>query len=186
MDDREIVALYWERSQTAIEETQKQYGEKLRRLAENLLGNFQDAEECVNDACLGAWNSIPPSKPDPLLPYLYRIVRNQALNRRRSGSAQKRGGGGFDAALEELEAVLVSPTGSPEQELDAKELGQVLDGFLRRLTHRDRVLFLGRYWYGEAYDTLALWLGISENACAARVSRTRKKLKTYLIKKGAL
>ncbi len=185
MKDQEIVALYWERSQKAIEETQNQYGEKLRRLAENLLGSYQDAEECVNDACLGAWNSIPPNRPDPLLPYLYRIVRNQALKRYHHDTAQKRGGTGFHIVFEELEGVLVSP-GGPEKELDAKVLSQTLNNFLRGLSHKDRTLFLGRYWFGEAYDTLALRLGLSENSCAVRVSRIRKKLKTYLTKKGVL
>lgn len=185
MEDREIVTLYWERSPRAIEETQRQYGEKLRRLAENLLGNFQDAEECVSDACLGAWDSIPPNRPDPLLPYLYRVVRNQALKRYHRETAQKRGGAGFDAAFEELESVLAS-SGSPEEALDTKELSQIVNGFLRGLSHKDRALFLGRYWFGEAYDTLALQLGLSENNCAVRVSRIRKKLKTYLARKGVL
>lgn len=185
MEDREIVALYWERSPKAIEETQKQYGEKLRRLAENLLGNFQDAEECVNDACLGVWDSIPPNRPEPLLPYLYRVVRNQAIKRYRRETAQKRGGAGFNAAFEELEAVLASPDG-PEEALDAKELSQIVNSFLQSLSHKDRVLFLGRYWFGEAYDTLALRLGLSENNCAVRVARIRKKLKSHLTKKGVL
>lgn len=185
MEDRQILDLFFDRSQQAIEATQEKYGEKMRRLAENLLGSSLDAEECVNDACLGAWNSIPPKRPEPLLPYLYKTVRNLALHRYHRNTAQKRGGCGFDAAFDELENVLVSP-GGPESELDAKELGRVIEGFLRKLSSRDRALFLGRYWFGEAYDVLAFRLGMTENNAAVRVSRIREKLKSYLVKKGAL
>lgn len=185
MEDREILDLFFDRSQRAIEETQEKYGEKLRRLAENLLGNTQDAEECVNDACLGAWDSIPPNRPDPLLPYLYKTVRNLALKRYHRDTAQKRGGDGFDAAFSELENVLAT-SGGPEAELDAKELARALNGFLKRLSSKDRALFLGRYWFGEAYDTLAFRLGMTENSAAVRLSRLRKKLRDYLVKKGAL
>ncbi len=185
MEDRKILELYFARSQQAIEETQEQYGDKLQRLAENLLGNNQDAEECVNDACLAAWNSIPPARPEPLLPWLYKTVRNIALKRYRRSTAQKRGGNCFDTAFEELENTLTD-SGGPEAELDAKELGKLINAFLRRLSSRDRALFLGRYWFGEAYDTMALRLGITENNAAVRVSRTRAKLKKYLSGKGAL
>lgn len=185
MDDRKIISLYLERSQSAIEATRDEYGDRLRRLAENLLGSYQDAEECVNDAYLGAWNSIPPNTPEPLLPYLYKIVRNIAINRFHRNTAEKRGGIGFDAAIDELEQVLASEN-STEEEFDTRELGRLINGFLKELSKKDRTLFLGRYWYGEAYDTLALRLGMTENNCAVRLSRTRQKLKAYLEKKGAL
>lgn len=185
MEDREIVNLFFDRSQQAIVETQEKYGEKLRRLAENLLNSTEDAEECVNDACLAAWSAIPPAKPEPLLPWLYKTVRNLALKRYHYNAAQKRGGNGFDAAFDELENTLCD-SGSPESELDSKELARALNGFLRGLSLRDRRLFLGRYWFGEAYDTLSMRLGMTENNCAVRLSRLRNKLKTYLTKKGVL
>lgn len=185
MEDREILELFFQRSQQAVNESQIKYGEKLCRLAENLLGNLQDAEECVNDTLLGAWNSIPPNRPDPLLPYLYRTVRNLALKRYHRDTAQKRGGSGFDAVFSELENVLVS-SGGPEAELDAKELSTALNAFLRLLSPRDRKLFLGRYWFGEAYDTLALRLDMTENSAMVRISRIRKKLKNYLVKRGMI
>lgn len=185
MDDRKIVELYWDRSQQAIEETQAKYGKKLFRLAENLLGNYHDAEECVNDACLGAWNSIPPQKPSPLLPYLYKLVRNQALKRYHRDTAQKRGGKEFDAAFDELEGILSSGEG-PEKAVERKELTELINQFLRGLSQKDRTLFLGRYWYGEAYDTIAMRLDMTENNCAVRLSRIREKLRKTLIRKGVL
>lgn len=185
MDDRKIVALYWERSQQAITETQAKYGDKLRRVAENMLGNYHDAEECVNDVCLGAWNTIPPQKPCPLLPYLYKLVRNQALKRYHHNAALKRGGTEFDAAFDELENLFSSGEG-PEAAVERKELTEIINQFLRGLSKTDRILFLGRYWYGEAYDTIALRLNMTENNCAVRLSRLREKLKKTLIRKGVL
>ncbi len=185
MDDRQILELFFSRSPQAIEEVQAKYGEKLRRLAENLLHNTLDAEECLSDALLGAWNSIPPARPDPLLPWLYKTVRNLAVKRFRRDTAQKRGGFTFDVAYEELEDVLAS-SGGPEAELEAKELAALLEHFLNGLSQKDRALFLGRYWFGEAYDTLAMRLNTTEDNCTVRLSRIRKKLRVYLVRKGAL
>lgn len=186
LEDREILDLFFQRSQRAVEEVQAKYGARLQRLAENMLGDVQDAEECVSDACLGAWNSIPPHRPEPLLPYLYKIVRNQCLKRYRRESALKRGGDGFDAAFDELENWLGFQSQDPAAELDAKELAQALDQFLKKLSRRDRILFLGRYWFGEPYSALSAKLGITENNAAVRLSRIRDKLKKYLAEKGAI
>lgn len=185
MEDKEIVRLFWDRSQQAVEAVQEKYGSRLLRLAANLLGDRRDAEECVNDACLGAWRSIPPNRPDPLLPYLYKILRNLCLKRRRSLTAQKRGGGDFDAALSELENTLSSP-GGPAEELDLKELTALLDRFLQKLPRKDRVLFLGRYWFGESYESLSARLGFTENNAMVRMNRIRNRLKQYLLEQGAL
>lgn len=185
MEDREIIELFFQRSPQALEEVQGKYGSQLRHLAENLLGDARDAEECVSDACLGAWNSIPPNRPRALLSYLYKIVRNQCLKRRRGNSAQKRCGDTFDAAYDELENC-ISGSYDPAAELDAKELSQMLDQFLKGLSKGDRTLFLGRYWFGEPYSHLAARLGITENNAMARLSRIRQKLKKHLIEKGAL
>lgn len=185
MEDREIVRLFFDRSQQAVGEVHEKYGFRLQRLAENLLGNCSDAEECVSDALLAAWNSIPPNRPEPLLPYLYRLVRNHSLKRYRYNTAQKRGGDSFDAAYDELENCLASGR-DPAAELDAKELTRALEGFLRTLSARDRKLFLGRYWFGERCGALAAQLGMTEDNVSVRLSRIRGRLKVYLEKKGAL
>ena len=144
MKDRDIIELFWQRLPQAVDAVEEAYGSQLRGLAGNLLPDPQDAEECLNDAYLGLWNSIPPAKPQPLLPYALRVVRNLCLKRYHYNS------------------------------------------FVKGLSHRDRVLFLGRYWYGSSYKELALKLGITENNAAVRLSRLRDKLRAHLQKKGVL
>lgn len=187
MEDREILDLFFQRSQRALEELQQKYGGSMLRLARNILGNSGDAEECVNDACLGVWNTVPPRRPDPLLPYAYKIVRNLALKRYHWNTAQKRGGPGFDAAFSELEGCLSSPRAAdPAAELDRKELIGFIEQFLDGLPPLDRTLFLERYWFGESHGALGKKLGLTENNAAVRLSRIRKKLKKHLEQKGAL
>lgn len=184
MDDRDIVELFWQRSPQALDTLDTTYGNTLRKLAENLLGSRQDAEECVNDAYLRLWEGIPPAKPNPLLPYALKVVRNLCLKRYHYNRAGKRNRQ-LDVALSELENCLAGSS-TPEREQDAKELGAALNGFVKGLSHRDRVLFLGRYWYGSSYKELALKLGITENNAAVRLSRLRDKLRAHLQKKGVL
>ena len=185
MKDEEILALFLERSQEAVDAVRQEYGSRLVRLAENITGSWQDAEECVNDGLLVAWNKIPPERPLPLLPWLYATVRNIALRRLKSNRAAKRGSGSFDLAVEELDDLVGKETG-PEAAVELEELRQVLERFVRRLSKRDRRIFLGRYWYGEAYDTIALRLGMTENNCAVRMSLIRRKLRKTLEKEGVL
>ena len=184
MKDRDIIELFWQRLPQAVDAVEEAYGSQLRGLAGNLLPDPQDAEECLNDAYLGLWNSIPPAKPQPLLPYALRVVRNLCLKRYHWNIAQKRNSQ-FDLAYSELESCLADHTG-PEQHQDAKELRAALEGFLRGLSQRDRVLFLGRYWYACTHKELALRLGMTENNVAVRLSRLREKLRKYLLEKGVL
>lgn len=182
--DKEILALFWARSEQALEAVREQYGEKLSRLAENLLADPRDAEECVSDALMTAWKAIPPEKPEPLLPWLYVTVRRACMNRLRSNRAKKRAGN-FGAALEELEEMASSGAG-PAEQAELGELTAALERFLRRLPRRDQVLFLGRYWYGEDYPAIALRLGMTQENCRVRMSLIRKKLRKALEKEGVL
>lgn len=184
MKDQEIVQLFWERSPQAITALEETYGLQLRRLAGNILPNPQDAEECVNDAFLGLWDSIPPAKPTPLLPYALRVVRNRCLKRYHWNIAQKRNSQ-FDLAFSELEGCLTSSS-SPEEAQDLQELKEALEDFLKRLSKKDRTLFLGRYWYACSHKELAIQLGITENNVAVRLSRLRGKLLGHLKRKGFL
>lgn len=159
------------------------YGKMLLHLAGNILGNRLDAEECVNDALLTAWDSALPQRPELLLPWLCSTVRNIAMNRYRSNSALKRGGGGFDLPLDELGDVADFQS-APEGLLDLSELTRALNCFLRRLSPRDRALLMGRYYAGEPYSHMARRLGMTEESCQVRVSHLRKKLKSYLKKEG--
>ena len=177
MDDRQIIALFYERSEQAIAELSKKYGDLCFKIAINLLNNPQDAEECVSDAYLGAWNNIPPQSPDPLRSYLCRIVRNLALKKRRTNTALKRGSQ-FEVSLSELENCI--PDNSFDEQLSAKELTEQLNTFLSTLHRDDRVLFLKRYWFVEPLSEIAKTFGITEHNASVRLSRIRKKLHQYL------
>ena len=184
MDDKEILELYWARSEQAIAETGRKYGAAVGRVARNILADAQEAEECVNDTWLAAWNSIPPRRPEPLLTYLCKIARNGALSRRRQSLAQKRNSS-FDLALDELEEVLAAP-GSPERDYETRELAAAVNGFLAGLSREDRFAFLRRYWYGDPVKLVASRLGWGEHRVSVRLSRIRKNLKNHLEKEGLL
>lgn len=184
MDDKEILALYWARSEQAIEETGRKYGVTVRRVARNILGDERDAEECVNDTWLAAWNSIPPQRPDPLLTWLCRVARNGALARRRDSRAKKRDAS-FDVALEELEDCLAVPA-QPERDYDARELSAAVNRFLAGLSYVDRCAFLRRYWFGDELSRIANRLEMQPHRLSVRLSRIRKNLKNYLEKEGLL
>ena len=177
MDDRQIIALFYERSEQAIAELSKKYGDLCFKIAINILNNPQDAEECVNDAFLGAWNSIPPQNPDPLRAYLCRIVRNLASKKLRTNTALKRGSQ-LEVSLAELENCI--PDNSFDEQLSAKELTAHLNAFLSTLHRDDRVLFLKRYWFSEPLSEIAATFGITEHNASVRLGRIRKKLHQYL------
>lgn len=177
MEDQKIVELYWERSETAISETQKKYGRYCHYIAYQILYSDQDAEECVNDTYLAVWNSIPPNRPEPLQPYVCRIGRNIALNRLRSAAAQKRSG--YVISLEELSGCIPAPCRD-----DGKALGRAMDAWLDTLNIESRVIFLRRYWFGDSVKDIAAAFKMKENAVSVRLSRLRDSLKAYLIKEG--
>ena len=183
MDDRQIIALFYERSEQAITELSKKYGDLCFKIAITILNDAQDAEECVNDAYLGAWNSIPPQNPAPLRAYLCRIVRNLALKKRRANTALKRGSQ-LEISLSELENCI--PDNSFDEHLSAKELTAQLNAFLSTLHRDDRVLFLKRYWFSEPLTEIAKAFGITEHNASVRLSRIRKKLHQYLNKEVSL
>lgn len=183
MTDQKILELLSKRSQQGISEVRDKYGRMLLQLADNILGNRLDAEECVNDALFRAWDSPLPQRPESLLPWLCSTVRNIAMNRFRTNSALKRGGGGFDLSLDELGGI-ADLQSAPDSFLDLAELTQVLNRFLRRLSPRDRALLMGRYYAGEAYSHMAQRLGMTEKSCQVRVSHLRKRLKNHLKKEG--
>lgn len=177
MDDRQIIALFYERSEQAITELSKKYGDLCFKIAINILSDPQDAEECVNDAYLGAWNSIPPQNPTPLRAYLCRIVRNLALKKLRTNTALKRGGQ-LEISLSELENCI--PDNTFDEHLSAKELTAQLNAFLSTLHRDDRVMFLKRYWFAEPLSEIAKTFGITEHNASVRLGRIRKKLYQYL------
>ena len=184
MQDDQIVSLFFTRSEEAIRQLDVKYGRTCRSLSRNILGSWQDAEECVNDAYLGAWNTIPPQKPSPLLTYICKIVRNLSLRRLRDRSAIKRNAH-FDIALQELEGCLPT-TGTLEEQVDARELVQIVQQFLDSLSVENRVIFLRRYWFLDSYLEIARRVGLSEKAVSVRLVRIRQKLKIWLEENGVL
>ena len=183
MTDEEIISLYFDRSEEAIDATQRKYDGYCRSILARLLGSPRDVEETVSDTWLQAWLSIPPNRPDNLKLYLARIGRNLALNRLRDGRAARRGDGA-DALLDELSEVLGGV--STEEVVDAKELQRAVNGFLRRLPERECSIFVRRCFYAESAEDIAARYALRTNTVTVSLHRTRKKLREYLIKEGYL
>lgn len=182
LEDSKIIELFFSCMEQAIAESSEKYGTVCTRIARNILKNNLDAEECVNDTYLAAWNTIPPQKPEPLRTYIFRIVRNIAIAKYHANTSEKRNSY-YDVALEELEDCLASFV-AVEQEISANELSREIDSFLDALDRDSRVMFVRRYWYADSISDLAKIFQTSNNNVSVRLSRTRKKLKTYLKKGG--
>ena len=181
--DEEIVALYWSRNEEAIRQTADTLGHYCYTVAYNILGNTEDAEECVNDTYLALWNTIPPARPASLKNFVTRILRNLALNRYKEQNRDKRGGGQVPLVLEELSEV-VSDTEDIPADYAKKELLKSISVFLRGCSARDRGIFLDRYVRLESTEALSARYRIKEAQVLLILSRTRKKLKAHLEKEG--
>lgn len=182
MTDCEILALLFARSEKAISALQEKYDRLIRRIAMNILHCERDAEECADDTWLSVWNTIPPQKPDPLMPYVAKIARNLALDRYRYNHAARRYDGG-DAVLEEI-AEIVSDQQSAEDEAMRTALAEAVSDFLHNQKETDRRLFLRRYWYGDELAEIAQTLGLSTNHASVRLHRVRERLRRYLTERG--
>lgn len=183
MDDGKIVQLYWDRDEQAIPATADKYGNYCASIARNILGSQEDAEECVNDAYLCAWNSMPPHRPKMLSVFLGKLTRNVSLNRYKYDTAEKRGGGEVPVVLDEI-AELVSGTDSVEQEVDRGELVSAIDAFLKRLPADRRSMFVCRYWYFDSVSSIASRFGMTENHVSVTLNRLRFKLRHDLLERG--
>ncbi len=183
MEDKIILDLYVQRNERAITETAAKYGPYCGAVADNILGCPEDVEEILNDTWLAAWRDIPPSQPACLRAYLGRITRNLALSRFRFYRTKKRYAG-VETLLSELEDCIPAP-GTPERELDRRELVRVLRDWTDGLEPEARRLFVRRYWHGTAVKQLAREAGLTQNAMAQRLARLRGSLKTRLEQEGA-
>ena len=184
-DDQKIIELYCSRSENAIAETAGKYGRYCTSIAYGILNSREDAQECVSDAYLMAWNAIPPRRPADLGTYLGKITRNLSIDRLRTRSREKRGGGEAPLALEELEEV-VAGSDSPENEAVRKELIAGLNRFLSELTRQERYVFVRRYWYLDSLGDIAKSTGFSGSKVASMLYRLRGRLKKQLIKEELL
>ena len=185
MQDHEILQLFRDRDEAAIKEADKQYGKGCRRIAREVLGNAEDAEEAVNDMWLRVWNSIPPAEPENLFAFLSAAVRNCALNRLESKNAGKRGGGEVPQALEEL-SYCISAEESVEESIDSRMLQDSVNGFLDGLKFDARTIFVERYTKLTPVAEIAEKFQLTESKVKVTLMRVRKKLKAYLKKEGWL
>lgn len=183
MDDNSIIQLYWDRNDQAIHATSEKYGRYCKTIAQNILGNEEDAKECVNDTWLSAWNSMPTHWPEYLAAFLGKLTRNLSFNRYKHNRAGKRGGGEISLVLEEL-ADCVSDTDSIEQTIERRELLQAIHLFIRSLPARKRYIFVRRYWYADAVSAIAGNCGMMPGTVSKTLERTRRQLKTYLAERG--
>lgn len=179
MEDKAIVDLFFARSETAIEETQKKYGRYCHAIAKGILPCEEDAKECVSDAYVGAWNSIPPQKPENLATYLGKLTRNASLDRLRERKAKKRGENSPCVSLDELSECIPSESGDIAE---AMTLRDAVNSFLRSLPRETRIIFMQRYWYFRSVGDIAHERGITSAGVSMTLSRTRKKLREYLEK----
>lgn len=182
VDDSKIIDLFFERSEQAIAALSQKYGAVCYVVARNILKNSPDAEECVSDAYLAAWDTIPPQKPDPLLTYICRIVRNLSIKKYHSNTSAKRNSF-YDTSLDELEECLSSLV-TVESEVQVNELSHFIDKFLDTLDKENRIIFVQRYWYAESVSAIAGRFKLRPNHVSVRLLRTREKLKQYLKKEG--
>lgn len=181
MDDKQILDLYFARNEDAIRHTDDTYGRRLFQLADNIVNNDQDAEESVSDTYLKAWETIPPQCPTFFFAYLAKICRHFALGRLDWKNAAKRKA---EVVTLTQEMELCIPDNAQDRTLEGKELGRILNAFLKTLSPENRMVFLRRYWYVDTVAEIAIRYGISESAVMTRLSRTRAKLQTYLEKEG--
>ena len=182
VDDEDIVQMYWNRDQAAINCTDNKYGSYLFGIAFNILGNKNDSEECNHDTYLSAWNSIPPQRPRTLKLYLSQIIRNFAIKVYEKNCAKKRVPSELTLSLDEIDCLCSSQ--SPEQERSAAEIGRLISEYVSGLDKRQRYAFTSRYYFAESIDRIAKDLGVSASAVYKELSKIRDGLKEHLERNG--
>lgn len=185
MEDHQIVALYWQRDERAIDETRTKYSSYCRSIAQNILNSTEDAQECENDTYLAAWNAMPPHRPDILYTFLGKLTRRISLDRWKANTAQKRGGSNVALSLEELEDC-ISNTHTPEEMTEHKAISYAISVFLHQLPRRERQVFVRRYWYLDSIGDIAEHFSFTESKVKMMLLRTRQKLRIHLEKEGLL
>ena len=183
MDDKQIIRLFFERSEQAITELSQKYGDLCMKIARRILNDHQDAEECVNDTYMNTWNSIPPSRPEILSTYLGKIVRNLSFNLYKKNKAEKRGGGQIAIVLDELSEI-IADSKTTEEEWNHRQLVDCINDFLGGLSVQKRSLFVCRYWYADSVKEIAKRFGMTENNVSVVLRRLRSQLHNYLIERG--
>ena len=184
VEDSKIIALFFERSEKAIVELSNKYGKACTKLAYNILLNHEDTEECINDSYLGVWDRIPPEKPNPLLAFVLKIVRNTALNRLKFNTREKRNTA-YTECFEELKWC-VSSNETVEGEIELKYISSCIDEYLKHISKINRIIFVRRYWFMDSFKEISTITGLSEGAIRTRLTRTRDGLRIFLKERGII
>lgn len=177
MADSVIVDLYLARDEDAISETMKYYNEKLLRFSLRFLSDRRDAEECVNDTYVRAWNSIPPNRPNNLFAYLAALCRNAAMDVIKKNTAQKRSAQIVELTAEMNECI---PDQSSISDERSEELGEYINEYLSTLTSDKRAVFVGRYWFNESIESISKKTGFSQSKVKTMLHRMREGLRKYI------
>ena len=180
MEDSRIIELFFERNENALLQTSAKYGAYISSIALNVLGDPEDAQECMNDTLLKAWSSIPPTRPENLKAYLAKIVRNLAIDVYEKLTAKKRGGGQYELALDELSECIADT----EKSMDGAEIAALVDSFLAKQEPVKRKIFVKRYFYLDPVKKIAKDLSVSESKVKTDLFRLRSELKGELEKEG--
>ena len=183
ISDDEIVRLYWERNELAINQTDIKYGQFLLRIARNILHDNSDCEECQNDTYYGIWNSIPPNKPKVFPAYITKIMRNTAIDKLKERTRKKQIPTDMKIPIEELEFTL-SDCGSPETEYSAKELGDIINKYLFTLSPRQQYVFIGRFYICDTLEVIASELDVNVSTVQRETEKIKQGLKSYLERNG--
>ncbi len=183
MEDSEIVRLFWDRNENAISAAAKKHGKRCRSIAENILHNREDAEDCVNDTYLKIWDLIPPNSPQVLGAFMCKIAKHTAINMLKARNREKRGGGNIPLAFEELEDCIPDKS-NIENAYERQELIRKVNDFLETLPLENRRVFILRYWYCCELSEIADRFGTRKNTISVMLNRTRRKLRDYLEKEG--
>lgn len=181
MTDDKIIQMFFQRNEVAIEETHKKYGSYCFKIANNILNNREDSEECLNDTLLKTWDSIPPTRPIHFNLFLAKIIRNFAINKYRSKHTYKRGKGEIVLVLDELEQCIAGQS-DVETLYIAEELQNTINKFVRGLPERDGNVFIRRYFYADSISDISNRYHLSENNVRVMLNRTRNKLRIRLEK----
>ena len=185
MRDEEIVALYWQRNEDAIRETEQRYGRYLFKIAYQVLADPEDSEESVNDTYLKAWSAMPPHRPGVLSTFLGRLTRQLSIDRRRARNREKRRPSEYALSLSELEEC-VSGGDLTRETVDFHLLAEAINAYLLTLSPEARGTFVGRYYYMDPVREIARYFGMSESKAQSMLHRTRLGLRRHLEQEGFL
>ncbi len=183
MADAQIIELYFQRDERAIEETDHKYGAFLYRIAHNILHDRSDSEECQNDTYLKVWNTVPPTRPLVFPSFIAQIMRNIAINRYKRNMNKKHIPSELTVSMDDLEECLCNES-SAETEYLSKELGCLINGFMETLSDRRQYIFVGRFYMADTLEAIASELGVNCSTVHRELKKIKQELKVYLKRNG--